>query len=248
MQLSGDILLLLFVVALAAGVIDGIAGGGGLIVLPVLMMVGLSPAQAIATNKIQALSSVASSAHRFIRAGFVAGPQIKAKIVAALAGAATGAAAIQLVDPAILSRIAPVILICVALFFLIGPYVSRADRPQRMGDGTFILCAVLPISFYDGFFGPGTGSLYAAAFVAFLSRDLRQATAETKVLNTAGSLIAAMIFIPGGAIVWPAALATAAGGIIGAQIGAHFALRIGPPLIRTCLVIVSTLLAIRLLL
>lgn len=247
MEIAPDVLGLLFIIAAGAGVVDAIAGGGGLITLPVLMMAGLTPAQAIATNKIQALSSVASSAHRFFRAGMISIPGIGSRILVALSGAAVGAAFVQAVDPGILNHVAPVVLLVVAVFFVAAPTLSLARR-NVMSEAAFSASIVPVISFYDGLFGPGTGALYAAAFVACLGRQLSRATAETKVLNSAGSLIAAAVFVPGGAIVWPVALVMAIGAVIGGQIGASIAIKVGPPLIRVCLVAVSILLALRMLL
>jgi len=148
----------------------------------------------------------------------------------------------------LLSRIAPFLLIGVACFFLLSRNHIGTKRPAVVGNAAFAALACLPIGFYDGFFGPGTGSMYAAAFVLLLGRELRSATADTKILNTAGSVVATAILLPSGLIVWPAALAMALGGIIGGQIGARLALRWGAPLIRRMLVLVSIALAIRLIL
>ncbi|MBN9043001.1 MAG: hypothetical protein BGP05_11490 [Rhizobiales bacterium 62-47] len=243
-----ETLALLFVVAVAAGVVDAMAGGGGLITLPALMLAGLPPVQALATNKIQALASVASSAHRFFRSGEIDPQTIWPKIVSSLAGAALGAYAVQVIDTTILARVAPILLICVALFFLLARNLIHGPRQRLIGDNAFALVAAFPIGFYDGFFGPGTGTIYAAAFVLLLGRDLRGATADTKVLNAMGSAVAAAIFLPGGMIAWPPALAMSAGGILGGYLGAGFALKWGAPLIRAVLVAISIALAIRLLL
>lgn len=242
-----DIVGLLFAVAVCAGIVDGVAGGGGLITLPVLMIAGLPPAQALATNKIQALASVASSAHRFTRAGIVNLPSMKWKVLVSAIGAGVGAYLVRIVDSSILGKIAPVLLICIALFFMLSRNLTKHQRRKRVSEGLFTLAAVLPIAFYDGFFGPGTGTIYVAAFVLLLGRNLPQATAETKVLNATGSAIAAIIFLPGGFIAWPAALAMSAGGIIGGQIGAMLAIRWGSSFIRVALVMVSIALAVRLL-
>jgi len=242
-----EILTLLFVVAVAAGTVDAIAGGGGLITLPALLLTGISPAQALATNKIVALASVASSAHRYMRSGEVDVAGMWPRVIASVVGATVGACVLRITDPTTLARIAPFILICVASFFLFSRNFLTEKRRPLLDNTGFALLAALPIGFYDGFFGPGTGSMYAAAFVLLFGRDLRSATADTKVLNAAGSTIAAMIFLPGGLIAWPAAAAMALGGILGGQIGAGLALRWGAPLIRVALVLISVALAIRLL-
>ena len=248
MELATETLALLFFVAVLAGVLDAIAGGGGLITLPVLVIAGLSPLEAVATNKIQALSSVLSSASRYARAGVLSWRALRGMFAVALAGAGAGAIAVQFTDTDVLEYLVPVVLIAVAVFFLAAPVIMPAHRKALLSERAFMFLLVPAISFYDGFFGPGTGSLYAAAFVAFLARDLVRATAETKALNSAGSLLAAGIFVWGGAIVWPAALAMAAGAVIGGQIGAHVALRFGAPVIRLVLVAVAIALALRLLL
>jgi uncharacterized membrane protein YfcA len=243
-----EILAILFTVAVCAGVVDAIAGGGGLIALPALFLAGLSPAEALATNKIQALASVTSSAYQYARSGEVDPNKIWMKVLASAVGAGLGAYSVQRIDPSLLAKIAPVILICVALFFLLSRKLLQEPRRNLISDNVFALVAAFPIGIYDGFFGPGTGSIYAVAFVLLLGRDLRGATADTKILNAAGSAVAAVIFLPGGMIAWPPALAMAAGGILGGQIGARLALKWGVPLIRTGLVLISIALAIRLLL
>lgn len=211
------------------------------------MIAGLSPAQALATNKIQALASVASSAHRYVYAGIINIALVRWKIAVSLLGAGVGAFLVRVADPVFLGKLAPLLLICIALFFTFSGNLTPRHLRQRISEAMFTLVVVLPIAFYDGFFGPGTGSIYVAAFVFLLGRDLPRATAETKVLNATGSAIAAMVFLPGGLIVWPAALTMAAGGIIGGQIGATLAIRWGSQFIRIALVITSIALAIRLL-
>ncbi len=241
-----ETLELLFAVALCAGVIDGMAGGGGLITLPALLMAGLTPAQAIATNKIQALFSVGSAATRFAWVGAVNFRLIWKKALASIVGAAIGACLVQILSSQFLSRLAPILLIVVALLFLFSRQFAPEAGRRRISETAFALGAALPIGFYDGFFGPGTGSIYPAALVFLLGRSLEVATAETKILNTVGSAIAAAIFLSGGAIVWQPALAMVIGAVLGGQIGAHIVLRWGAPLIRVALVVVSVVLAVRL--
>lgn len=246
-ELSLEELILLFAVALCAGIVDAIGGGGGLITLPVLLLTGISPAQALATNKIQAFASVASSASRYFRSGHADKTGLAPRVLASVAGAGIGAFCLRISDPSFLSRIVPFVLIGVACFFLVSRRYTRLKRPPALTNASFAALACVPIGFYDGFFGPGTGSIYTAAFVLLLGRELRSATADTKILNATGSVVAALIFLSSGLIVWPAALAMAVGGIIGGQIGAHLALRWGAPLIRSVLVLISITLAIKLL-
>jgi uncharacterized membrane protein YfcA len=111
----------------------------------------------------------------------------------------------------------------------------------------FGLLVGVGIGFYDGFFGPGTGSFFALAFVALLGYDLRRATAGTKLLNFASNLAALLVFAAGGHVVWMVGLAMAAGQWAGAWVGAHLVIRHGARLVRPLLVAVSLLLSLRLL-
>jgi uncharacterized membrane protein YfcA len=244
---SSETLLVLFTVGLAAGVVDAIAGGGGLITFPALLLAGLAPVQALATNKIQALASVASSAQRYARSRIVERRTIQTKLISSALGASLGAIAATRFDSHLLTKIAPVMLIGVAVFFLFSQGRRRRISEPLVSENAFALSAALPIGFYDGFFGPGTGSLYATALVILLGRDLRTATAETKILNMVGSLVAAIVFLWSGEIVWSAAIAMSAGGVLGGQLGAHLAIKWGASFIRIALVVVSIALAARLL-
>lgn len=169
-----ETLALLFAIAVFAGIVDAIAGGGGLITLPALLVVGLPPTQALATNKIQALASVASSAVRFVRAGYIDNSAIRPKVVVALFGAGIGAVAVRLADPDLLRKIAPVILIGVALFFLFSRNSIRRQPKWPVSERWLKWVAVLPISFYDGFFGPGTGAIYVALWYCYHSARCRR--------------------------------------------------------------------------
>ena len=113
-----ELLVLLFLVALGAGIVDAIAGGGGLITLPALLLTGMPPTQALATNKIQALASVASSAYRYVRSGETSTAGISTRLGASIVGAGVGAFSLQIVAASLVSRIAPFVLIGVASFFL----------------------------------------------------------------------------------------------------------------------------------
>lgn len=245
--MSFEMLSFLFLIGVAAGAVDAIAGGGGLLTFPTLLLAGLSPVQAIATNKIQALASVASSAHRYMRSGALKRHTIREKLIASTLGAGLGAAAVSVLDLQLLAKIAPLILVGIALLFLFSNITRQHHRRPLISESSFALGAALPIGFYDGFFGPGTGSFYATALVVLLGRDLTTATGETKILNAAGSLVAALVFLWGGAIVWSAAITMSAGGILGGQLGAHLALKWGPSFIRIGLVVISIALAARLL-
>src|SRR6185369_15527065 len=183
-NMSPEILLpLLFMAAFVAGLVDSIAGGGGLITVPVLMGIGLPPQVALGTNKLQASFGSGSAMLHFIRSGTVKLSDCISGILWTAAGAAAGVLAIQRLDPAILRHLVPWLLIVIAAYMLFTPKLGSEDIHARISPKIFYPVFGLSIGFYDGFFGPGTGSFWAMAFVLLLGCSLIRATAHTKVMN-----------------------------------------------------------------
>jgi len=242
-----DLLLPLFAVGTVAGLVDAIAGGGGLITVPALLWSGLDPVAALATNKAQGVFGSGAAAANFARLGAVDLRRAWPAFACSLLGAGAGAAAVQHLGAEALERLIPVLLIGFALYFLISPRVSDLDSHRRIGEGTFALLVGTGIGFYDGFFGPGTGTFFAMGYVSLLGYNLRRATAHTKLLNFASNLAALGSFMASGTVVWTLALPMAAGQLIGAWIGSHLALRHGARLIRPLLVLAALAASIKLL-
>ncbi len=245
--ISPEFLLLLTAIAGVAGFIDAIAGGGGLLVLPVLLWAGLSPAQALATNKLQAVFGSFSATIHFIRQGMINLRSMIYAILFAFFGAASGTICIQLIHSDVLEKIIPVLLISFALYFLFSPRVGDEDAKPRISLGLFSFIIAFVIGFYDGFFGPGTGSFFAMAFVMLLGYNLIKATAHAKLLNFTSNFAALLFFIIGGQVVWKIGLVMAVGQLIGAYFGAHMVLRHGSTLIRPLLVFISLAITLKLL-
>jgi len=244
---SPELLLLLGGIAGVAGFIDAIAGGGGLLVLPVLLWTGLTPAQALATNKLQAVFGSFSATIRFIRQGTIDLRLMIRAILFAFAGSACGTICIQLLHSDALEKLIPILLISFALYFLFSPRVGDKDAKPRISLRLFSFIFAFIIGFYDGFFGPGTGSFFAMAFVMLLGYNLIKATAHAKLLNFTSNLAALIFFILGGQVVWKVGLVMAIGQFIGGHIGAHMVLRHGSSLIRPLLVIISLSITLKLL-
>lgn len=245
-EVSLQLLLLLALAAFVAGMVDAIAGGGGLITVPALLLAGADPVTALATNKLQGTFGAATAAVAYGRAGHVRlGEQAGMAAIAALGGAA-GALVAHLVPADILRLIMPVVLIGIALFFALKPGLTDADRTQRMTPAVFAFTAVPLIAAYDGFFGPGTGSFYMLAFVMLAGFGVLKATAHTKLLNFASNLGSLVVFVAAGAVWWKVGLVMAAAQIAGAALGARLAMRVGARLIRPLLVITSGAMALRL--
>ncbi len=246
-EISTHLALLLIVAAFAAGFVDSIAGGGGLIAMPMLLIAGASPLEALATNKLQGAFGAGTATIAYARAGHVRlREQLGMAAISALSAAA-GALVAKAMPADVLRIIMPVILVAVAAFFALKPGLSDLDRVQRLGPAAFAFTAVPLIAAYDGFFGPGTGSFFMLAFVMLAGFGMLKATAHTKLLNFASNIGSLAIFIPSGAMWWGVGIAMGFAQIAGATLGARMAMKIGARLIKPLIVTVSVAMALRLL-
>jgi len=237
MELSAEILLALFAVAAVAGWVDVIAGGGGLLTIPAMLFAGLPPAAAIATNKVQGSFGTFIASVYFVRKGAVDFSRIKWALLATFAGSVAGSWAVLQIDAQALAWLLPPLLAAVGLYFLLNPNIDDRARKQKLSWLAFaFLIAPLP-GFYDGFFGPGTGSLMALALVWCCGCGLTAATAHAKLLNFVSNFSSLLYFILFGDIVWTAGAVMVAGQAIGAFTGAKMALQKGAALIRPVVVI-----------
>ncbi|SCW39850.1 hypothetical protein SAMN02927924_00429 [Sphingobium faniae] len=247
MILSPETLAFLMAAGLMAGLIDSMAGGGGLITLPALMAAGVPPVGAVATNKLQSSLGTFGACIAYARAGHMDLKTYRWPVIAAFAGSVGGAWLVQRVNPSILAGLMPALLIAIAAYFTFSPRISEIDRHQRVGMGLlgFLIGC---IGFYDGFFGPGAGAFYTTIFLALGGLSLLRATAQTKAANFASNLAGLLTMMAGGHVLWIAGLAMAATNIIGAQIGARLAMRFGSRLIRPLLIAMSLALTAKMLL
>jgi uncharacterized membrane protein YfcA len=244
--ITPDILAFLVGAAFAAGFIDAIAGGGGLITIPALLSVGISPAAALATNKLQGSFGTAMATVTFWRAGQIELKSMVFPVACVLVGAATGTALVQHVGGGFLMALIPLLLVAIAFYFLVSPRVGDLEAQARISLRAFSLSVGLAVGFYDGFFGPGTGSFFALGCVALLGMNMRRATANTKLLNFTSNIVSLAVFALGGQILWLVGLAMAGGQAAGAFLGSHAALRFGARLVRPLLVIVCLGMTVRL--
>ncbi|QUS34836.1 TSUP family transporter [Falsirhodobacter algicola] len=244
--LSPDLVLMLACAAFAAGFVDAIAGGGGLITVPALMLAGLPPAQALATNKIQGAFGAATAAFSYARRGLVdPRAQLVPALIAFVAGVA-GAALVAHLPTEALRYALPAVLIGIALFFALKPGLDDRDRARRITPALFALTAVPLVGFYDGLVGPGAGAFYMLSFVLLAGHGILRATAQTKLLNLASNLGGLLAFAAVGQPVWLLGLMMAGCQVAGAATGAALAMRIGARVIKPLLVLTSTALALRL--
>ncbi len=246
-MLTSAHLPLLFVTGLAAGFVDSIAGGGGLITLPVLMTLGLDPRHALATNKLQATFGSASASWHYAQAGTVSLRDCMRGFALSLAGAALGTLAVRQVDPSFLRRAIPVLLIGVAVYMLLKPGLGEMDLHPRMRRGVFDLISGLLIGFYDGFFGPGTGTFWTMAFMLGLGFSMTRATGYAKVMNFASNLSSLVFFLPGGNVHYAAGLTMGLGQMLGARFGSRMVVTRGTRFIRPIFIAVVLVLTLKLL-
>lgn len=231
--------------AVLTGFVDAIAGGGGLVMMPALIYAGLPPHVVLGTNKVQSMCGTSVATWRYRKAGLFALRPALPAVAAALAGAGTGALLIQRLDPHVLRLIVPLLLMAVALYTVLSPRMTDADRHGHLSDRGYLPVAG-GIGFYDGFFGPGAGQFYATSLVALRGLGLTRATGLTKLLNLTSNFASAVVFAVGGQVLWMLALCMGAGAMAGGWLGAHFATRFGARLIRPLLVTVSLALTGRL--
>lgn len=237
---------LLFLTGLSAGLVDSVAGGGGLITLPVLLNLGLPAPLALGTNKFQASFGSVSAAFHYARAGVVDLSHCWLGVACTLVGALSGSACVQSLDSALLVRLIPWLLASIVLYMLCKPKVGHVDRPPRLGEGLFYVFFGLLLGFYDGFFGPGTGSFWTIALVLFLGQNFMRATGTTKVMNATSNVAALALFALGGQIAWTAGLVMAAGQLLGARIGAGLVVRRGARFVQPIFMTMACLIITRL--
>ncbi len=246
-EVTGDILALLMLAAFIAGVVDSIAGGGGLITLPVLVLAGAPPVTAIATNKVQGVFGAGMAAIAYARGGHVdLRRQIRPALIA-FGAAVVGALLTSRLPTDVIRLGLPVLLIGIALFFALKPGLNDVDRAQRLAPGIFALTVVPLVAFYDGLIGPGAGAFYMLGFVALGGYGVLRATAHTKLLNFASNLGGIATYALVATPWWGVGLAMGAAQVAGAWVGSKLAMRVGSRLIKPVLVTAATALALRLL-
>ena len=240
-------LTLLLCAALAAGTVDAIAGGGGLIALPALLAVGLPPQLALGTNKGQSVFGTGAALIRYARSGMIDWRRARATFPLALGGAALGAQLVLLLSNAVLRPVVLVLLVLVAAAFALRPSTvpRQAARPLRH-DLAIAGAVAFALAAYDGFFGPGTGTFLIFAFVFFFNSTLAHASADAKVVNFASNLAALATFALRGLVLWKIALPMAAAQAVGGTLGAHLAIRGGDKRVRQIVFVVVAALVFKL--
>lgn len=229
-------LAVLALASLFAGFVDAIVGGGGLILVPALFSVfpAAAPATLFGTNKGAAVWGTAWASVQYSRRVELRWPALAPAAAAALAGGFAGAWAVTLVSAQGLRQALPFILFCVLVYTIARKDLGRRHAPRLDGRAEASVAGAigLLIGFYDGFFGPGTGSFFVFLFVRLLGYDFLHASASAKLLNTATNLAALALFAWTGHVWWQIALVMAVANVAGSLAGTALALRHGAGFVR----------------
>lgn len=240
--------LLLGAGAFFAGFVDAVVGGGGLIQIPLLFssMPQHAPATLFGTNKIASIVGTASAAIQYARRVTLDWRVVLPGAMAALIGAWFGAKSVAYLDPSLVRPVVLALLIAVALYTYLRPNFGTdagAPLPIRTTQYRIMLIGVA-IGYYDGFFGPGTGSFFIFLLIRALRMDFLHASASAKILNFSTNLAAISFFAGTGAILWKVGLLMAACNLAGAITGSNMALKHGTRFVRRFfLLVVSALIA-----
>jgi uncharacterized protein len=222
--------------AFGAGVVDAMAGGGGLIQLPALFAAFPVTPQStlLGTGKLAGLAGTTSAAARYLRHVRLDRPLVLAAAGGAFVAALVGAWIATRMPPVHFRAMVPVLLAAVLVYTLFHRDFGREHRPRRNGRRGRVLAAAGAgvIGLYDGFFGPGTGSFLMFLFVRVFGLDFLHASASAKIVNAAANLAAILLFGLTGQVFWLLGLAMAACNVIGAQVGSHLAIRHGSGFVR----------------
>ncbi len=246
-EVSLEILALLMVAGFVAGFIDAIAGGGGLVTVPTLLLVGADPVTALATNKVQGLFGAGTAAMSYARGGHVNLRKQAGPAAIAFAASMCGALLVSVLPTDTIRLVLPIVLVGIAVFFAVKKGLDDQDRQQRLTPLIFGASVVPLCGAYDGLLGPGAGSFYMLGFVSLAGYGVLKATAHTKLLNFASNLGGLAVFAVVATPWWFTGLAMAVAQVAGAQCGALLAQKIGARLIKPLLVTTSLILAVKLL-
>ncbi|SMH30255.1 hypothetical protein SAMN06295885_0411 [Rathayibacter oskolensis] len=248
-DLGPPIIALMILAAFAAGWIDAVVGGGGLLQLPALLLVpGISPVQALATNKLASIFGTTTSAITFYRR---ARPDLRTALpmaAVALGGSYGGATLAGLLPASVFKPIIVVALVVVAVVTLARPAMGAATALKHAGRRHLVTAAVLGlvIGFYDGLIGPGTGTFLIIALITALGYDFLLASAKAKIVNVATNLGALLYFIPGGHVIWVLGLFMGLANVAGAYLGSRMAVAKGSRFIRIAFLVVVGALILKL--
>lgn len=239
-------LLIVSIASLFAGFVDAIVGGGGLILVPALFAVfpTTHPATLFGVNKGASIWGTAVATAQYARRVDLRWAALLPAAATGFVGSLSGAWLVTLISAGFLRKALPFVLLAVLLYTLIKKDMGRHHRPRFSGRAEIAAACCIGgvLGFYDGFFGPGTGSFFVFLFVRWLGYDFLNASASAKLLNTATNFAALALFAYKGHVWWHFALTMAVANVAGSLLGTRLALKHGAGFVRgVFIVVVSTL-------
>jgi len=229
-----------------AGFIDSIAGGGGMIALPAIMAVGIPPHIALATNKLQSTFGSFTATVNYMKKGLMKPSELMYGVFFTFIGAALGSFVVQYFAASFLSTLIIIMLIILFIYTLLSPKLGHENLKAKMSENKFYLIFGILIGFYDGFFGPGTGSFWTIALILLLGLNLKQATAQTKLFNFTSNIVSLGVFASMGLVLWYVGIIMGLGQILGAYLGSTLVSKKDVKFIRVFFLIVVALTILKL--
>ncbi|MEH6558730.1 MAG: TSUP family transporter [Oceanicoccus sp.] len=238
---------MLTVVGFVSGFINAVAGGGGLLVLPLMLWLGIPPVTALATGKFQAVFGTLSSSINYFRNGLIDFKSLWPVMFFSMIASACGTMIVLQLGNNVLENILPYFLIGISLFTWLSPNVSDIETAPLFANKFFRWSVGVMIGFYGGFFGPGVGAIAALAFSVLLGQKLRSATAHAKPVVLIANTVSVLIFLVDGNVLFTVGISMALAQIVGAYFGSNLAMKKGAAVIRPLLVVTTIGIAIKLL-
>lgn len=241
--------LLVTLASLLAGFVDAIVGGGGLVLLPALFATypGAHAATLFGTNKSASVWGTAFASVQYVRRVKLSWRTMAPAMALSFAGALAGAWLVTLIAPDFLRKLLPAVLLAVLVYTLLKKELGRSHAPRFAGRQELLAAGAVggAIGFYDGFFGPGTGSFFVFLLVRWLGYDFLHASAGAKLLNLSSNLAALILFAFKGHVWWHFALALALANIVGSLLGTRLALQHGAGFVRGVFIVVVSALILK---
>lgn len=235
--------------SLLAGFIDAVVGGGGLVLLPALFATfpTAPPATLLGTNKSASVWGTLMATYQYSRRVEIRWRALMPAATAGFAGSFVGAWAVTVMSPDFLRRLLPLVLLAVLVYTIAKKDLGRHHRPRYAGHAEWLAASAIgvTIGFYDGFFGPGTGSFFVFLFVRWMGYDFLNASASAKVLNVATNVAALILFTVKGHVWWHFALPLAVANVVGSVLGTHMALKHGTGFVRAIFIFVVSALILK---
>lgn len=237
-ELSVLLICILVLAAIVAGYIDTLVGGGGLITIPALLAAGVPPIAALGTNKLQACAGTATASITLLMKKQLKLSDVSWAMLTAFIGALIGATVVQRFDAELLALLIPAVISLIVLYFIFSSKFNSETSEPTISASTYRATAVPAIGFYDGMFGPATGSFFVLAGVSLRGQGVVKASMIAKTLNFATNVASLMIFIWYGQVAFFIGFIMMVGQFIGASLGARALMKIDPSALRGLVVVV----------